>query len=191
MLRLRYDTPGHWSDLVLADLDGFLSDHAHNERKVAHTALLMARQNPRETEIVDAMIALAQEELGHFRDVHELIKARGGRLGFDGPDAYMNALLKATRKADVGGYLLDRLLAFGVVEARGCERFSMLADALPEGELKTFYQELTRCEARHHALFVRLAKGRFPAAEVDARLDELLTVEAEIVRSQPLRPTLH
>jgi len=191
MLRLRYDTPGAWSELVLADLDAFLCDHAQNERKVAHSAMVLVRQNPKRVELVDAMIELAQEELEHFRQVHELLKARGVTLGFDGPDPYMNALLALVRKGDAGHALLDRLLVFGIVEARGCERFRMLTEALPPGDLQDFYAELTRCEARHHGMFVRLARSFFPHEEVAARLELLLEAEAGIVRGLPLRPALH
>ena len=35
-------------------------------------------------------------------------------------------------------YLLDRLLIGSLVEARGCERFGLIAQALPDGPLKHF-----------------------------------------------------
>ena len=67
----------------------------------------------------------------------------------------------------------------------------MLADALEAGPLRDFYIELTRTEARHHGLFVRIADTYFATGVVAARLDEILDQEAEIVRGLPLRPTLH
>ena len=88
-------------------------------------------------------------------------------------------------------YFLDRLLILGVVEARGCERFGMVADALEPGPLKDFYTDITRSEARHHGLFVRLAKEYFPDEVVQQRLDELLDAEAEIVEELPFRPAVH
>jgi tRNA-(ms[2]io[6]A)-hydroxylase len=88
-------------------------------------------------------------------------------------------------------YFLDRLLTLGVVEARGCERFGLVADALEPGPMKDFYAEITRSEARHHGLFVRLAREYFPAERVQCRLDELLEGEAEIVRELPLRAAVH
>ena len=69
----------------------------------------------------------------------------------------------SSASADVDEYLLDRLLVFGVVEARACERFGLLAEGLAEPDLRAFYAELTRAEARHHALFVRLAQDVAPA----------------------------
>jgi tRNA-(ms[2]io[6]A)-hydroxylase len=53
------------------------------------------------------------------------------------------------------------------------------------------YRDLTVSEARHRGLFVRLAREYFDAPAVQARLDELLEIEAEIVRSLPLRPAVY
>jgi tRNA-(ms[2]io[6]A)-hydroxylase len=79
----------------------------------------------------------------------------------------------------------------GIVEARGCERFGMVAEALDPGPLKSFYTDITRSEARHHGLFVRLAREYFAANVVQTRLDELLEAEATIVEELPLRPAVH
>jgi tRNA-(ms[2]io[6]A)-hydroxylase len=79
-----------------------------------------------------------------------------------------------------------------VVEARGCERLKLVADALPEtSDLKEMYLDLARAESRHHALFFRLAKQFAQEAEVRARADELLDREAEVVRTLPLLPRVH
>jgi tRNA-(ms[2]io[6]A)-hydroxylase len=88
-------------------------------------------------------------------------------------------------------HLLDKLLLSGVLEARGCERFGMVADALEDGELKEFYLDITRSEARHHSLFVRLSRCYFDEATVRTRLGELLDAEAEIVGELPFRAAVH
>lgn len=191
MLRLRHATDPRWTDAVLADLDAFLSDHAHNERKVVGSALALAGHHPLRSDLVRAMTELAAEELGHFGQVHALLLARGATLGFDQPDPYAGPLNKLLRRRDVNEYLLDRLLVFAVVEARGCERFKLLADALPPGDLKEFYTELFRCEARHHGLFTGLAQQIFDRATVLARLDEILEAEGAIVARLPFRAALH
>jgi tRNA-(ms[2]io[6]A)-hydroxylase len=103
----------------------------------------------------------------------------------------MGALHRLVRRADVREFLLDRLLVFGVVEARACERFGLLAEALPDPDLRAFYADLTRAEARHHALFVRLAQDVMSRARVAARLAEILDAEAAIVAALPIRPALH
>ncbi|MFN8642530.1 MAG: tRNA isopentenyl-2-thiomethyl-A-37 hydroxylase MiaE [Candidatus Binatia bacterium] len=191
MLRLRSATAGAWLDAVCGDVDAFLQDHAANERKVSGSALQLAVQHPDRPLLGDAMVALAREELEHFARVYALLRARGRGLAQDAPDPYMGALFRVMRKADVEAFLLDRLLVFGVVEARACERFGLLADGLPDADLRAFYAELTRAEARHHALFVRLASAVAPPAVAAARLAEILDAEAAIVAALPVRPALH
>lgn len=197
MLGLRYDTPREWTTIALGDLPALLRDHAANERKVSQSALTLATQNPNNPELVRELIEVAKEELEHFQQVHELLVARGLTLGFEQPDLYIKKLRHAIKGRDVDRYLLDRLLLFGIVEARGCERFSLLADAFAEssdpdhGELADFYQELVRSEARHHALYLSLAKRLFPAPAVEERHHELLALEAEVIADLPLRPALH
>jgi tRNA-(ms[2]io[6]A)-hydroxylase len=191
MLRLRSATTGAWLDAVRGDVDGFLADHAANERKVSASAMQLAVQHPERHALVDAMVALAQEELGHFARVYALLRARGRGLAQDAPDPYMGALFRVMRRADVDEFLLDRLLVFGVVEARACERFGLLAEGLPDASLRHFYADLTRAEARHHALFLRLADAIAPRAAVAARLAEVLDAEARIVAALPARAALH
>jgi len=86
---------------------------------------------------------------------------------------------------------MDRLLIGGIVEARGAERFGLVADALPPGALQQFYQTITRSEQEHQGLFVELAELYFNPADVRSRLNELLVIEADIVKELPLRPALH
>lgn len=191
MLELRHATPSEWVQVACADLDSFLRDHAANERKVSGAAIWLAVHFPTHDELVAAMIDLAREELEHFKDVYGYLRQRGVGLGQDAPDPYMTRMHELIRKRVTRLHLLDRLLVFGVVEARGCERFRLMGEGLPEGELKTFYRGLVGSEARHHALFLRLARLYYPAETVAARLDEVLAAEAEISRNLPLRPALH
>lgn len=191
MLRLRHDTDPGWTDAVLRDLDSFLSDHAHNERKVVQAALQLAAHHPKRTELVEAMIALADEELRHFSQVHRLLLSRGSVLRQDTPDPYAGGMHKLLRKRDMNEYLLDRLLVFGVVEARGCERFRMVHEALSSGVMKDFYGALYKAEARHHGLFTGLAERYYGREATRARLDAVLDAEAALVASLPHRAALH
>jgi tRNA-(ms[2]io[6]A)-hydroxylase len=191
MLRLRYETPVQWTRIILSDLDSFLQDHAANERKACGSALRLASHYPDLVELVDAMIDFAREELDHFRSVYDVLRARGMNLGQDSPDPYMSQLHAVMHKSVAGDYLLDRLIVSAVVEARGCERFALLAQALEEKELRTLYEDLTRAEARHHSLFLRLAGVYYDSDRVGRRLDTILDAEAKIVSALPLRAVLH
>lgn len=190
MLSLRHSTDPGWVEAVKRDFGAFLADHASCERKASATALGLVAHYPDRAELVRTMIGLAQEELEHFAQVVALLQARGLILRRDEKDPYVNALLKFTRRGSEA-YFLDRLLLGGIVEARGCERFGLLAEALDDAEMRAFYREITRSEARHHGLFLRLSRRYFAAAEVQTRLSELLDAEAAIVASLPHRAALH
>ncbi len=191
MLLLAHDTPIEWTEAVLADFDAFLQDHAANERKASAAAMRLAVHHFDVPHLVDAMVEVAGEELEHFRQVYEVLRSRGTDLGQDAPDPYMTRMHGLMRKERKSQFLLDRLLVFSLIEARGCERFGLLAEVLEPGAMKDFYAELTRAEARHRGLFVRLARELFASDEVNDRLQELVAGEAEIAATLPFRAALH
>lgn len=190
MLALAVPTDPVWIDAVMADFDAFLVDHAAAERKASATGMSFVVRYPDRPTLLEPMIAFAREELEHFHAVYRLVAQRGLSLTPDKPDPYVVPLLKGIRHGR-DERLLDRLLVAGVVEARGCERFGLVAEALPAGDLKEFYADITRSEARHHGLFVRLAKEEFPEADVDARLAQLLVAEGAVVAGLQPRAALH
>jgi tRNA-(ms[2]io[6]A)-hydroxylase len=190
MYSLRYQTSPAWTAKVLEDFDAFLIDHAAAEKKASGMAIAMLSHYPDKPDIVTAMIDLSLEEMTHFREVVKILHQRGLRLAADNKDPYVNALRNHTRTGKEV-YLMDRLLIGSIVEARGCERFGLIAEALPPGDLKKFYRAITESEARHEDLFCQLALRYFPEVEVQARLDELLNIEAAIVAQLPIVAALH
>lgn len=190
MFELRFATPKSWVEAVLADFDAFLIDHAAAEKKASGMAISMLSHYPDRPEIVSSMIELSIEELTHFREVVKIMAKRGIQLGADSKDTYVNELRKLQRKGSEV-YMLDRLLIAGIIECRGCERFGLVADALPEGELKGFYKAITESESRHSELFTDLAANYFDETTIRSRLDELLDAEAEIVKTLPIKAALH
>ena len=190
MIILKYKTPSSWAENIANAMDVFLPDHAAAEKKASSMAMTMVAHYPDKPELVTAMIDLALEELTHFRAVVKIMHERGLALLPDEKDPYVNALRRHCRQGDEI-YLMDRLLIAGIVEARGAERFGLITEALPEGELKQFYDSITRSEMAHKELFLELAEKYSDRSEVHLRLDELLTIEAEIVSNLPLRLALH
>jgi tRNA-(ms[2]io[6]A)-hydroxylase len=178
-----------WLEAVRADVDAFLLDHAACERKASAAAMTLASHYRDKERLVSAMVDLACEELGHFRRVYERIVQRGGRLGPDSKDHYVGRMAGLVRRGP-DAYLLDRLLIAGAVEARGAERFRILAEGL-SSDLAEFYADFARSEERHADLFIALAKAYFPADVVEARVREIFQAEAEVIASLPLRPALH
>ena len=97
--------------------------------------------------------------------------------------------------------LVDRLLVGALIEARSCERFQLLADAVEghDAELHALWHELLASEARHYRTFVDLAvraAGGDRASVVD-RLDRLAEAEGAIVSAlarggeEASRATMH
>ena len=190
MFELRAATPNAWIEAVMADFDAFLLDHAACERKASATAMAFVSHYPDRPELARRMIDIAVEELDHFRQVWLHMHDRGLVMVPDTKDPYVRSLLKLLRHGtDV--YLLDRLLIGGVVEARGHERFGLIADALEPGALKAFYGDITRSEAKHFGVFGKLACKYFDQATVSSRLDVILDTEADVMMALPLRAALH
>lgn len=187
---LRRPTPDEWVSCVTSRFDEFLQDHAANERKASAVAMSLVAHYPDRQALVTAMVDLALEELNHFRQVLRLMQSRNVMLGADEKDPYVNQLRSKARRGP-DEYLMDRLLCAAVIEARGEERFTLLAEQLAEPGLRDFYARLARSEKGHHKAFVRLAHEYFDTGDVSARLDDWLDMEAEIVAALPVRPRVH
>jgi tRNA-(ms[2]io[6]A)-hydroxylase len=179
-----------WGNTVLSDFDAFLQDHANCERKASALAMSLVVKHPDRTRIVPALIALAQEELEHFRQVYELMASRGLPLIKDTQDPYVNQLAACMRHGREARFL-DRLLVSSLVECRGAERFRIIADALEDQSLKAFYTSLWKAEAKHGHQFVDMALEYGDAESTMARLLELAEREAEIVQTLAWRASLH
>ena len=187
---LRYATSPEWVKTVLADFDEFLLDHAAAEKKASGMAISMLSHYPDKVELVSTMADLAVEELSHYREVVKWIHARGLITAADTKDPYVIEFRKSIRQGqDI--YLMDRLLTASIIEARGAERFGLVAEALEEPGIKQFYTAIARSEERHYETFLNLAYLYLPQVEVDERWQELFDIEADIVRSMPLRAALH
>ncbi len=192
MFDLRLKTPPAWLDVVFGDFNGFLLDHAACERKASATGMSFVVKYPDRSALLEPMIEFAREELEHFHIMYKIVAARGLKLVDDYRDPYVNALRQHVRpNGDL--LLLDRLLVAGIVEARGCERLHMVAEALPDTdpELKRVYLDLARAESRHHGLFFRFARQYFGETTVAERAGQLLDIEAELVERLPHRAAVH
>lgn len=189
-MELKIATDPRWVEVVMQDFDRFLLDHASCEKKASSLAMTLISHYPDRTDLVQAMTDLAVEELNHFKEVVKHILARNLVLQADEKDPYVTALFQHMRKgSDL--YFMDRLILACIIEARGHERFGLIADALEPGLLKQFYKAITASEGRHLNLFLELAFHYFPYEAVEARTEELLEIEADILCALPLRPALH
>lgn len=185
------DSPPEWIGTVMDNFDAFLLDHADCERKASSMAMSFVAKYPNRVEIIPELIETAVEELEHFQQVYAIMEERGLRLPDSmGQDLYVKKLLKSCRTGREERFM-DRMLWASVIECRGAERFRLVYEALPPGDLKKFYHALWASEAKHGHIFVKMTLNYFDEASVEKRLLELVEVESETLLGLEIRPALH
>jgi tRNA-(ms[2]io[6]A)-hydroxylase len=193
ILKLQLPTDPTWvKNVVESNIEELLTDHAFCEQKAASNAITLIVQNPNLSDLVQEMIALAQEEMDHFKRVHQIIVERGFVLGRERKDNYVGELQKFIVKG--GGrtsQLVDRLLFSAMIEARSCERFKVLSENIDDAALSEFYYELMVSEATHYAMFIRLAKKYADGIDVDKRWKEYLEHEAVVIQNYGKQERIH
>jgi tRNA-(ms[2]io[6]A)-hydroxylase len=198
VLGLLCSTDPAWAPRAAGELDRVLVDHAHCEMKAASNALALAARSTPWPPVVLALVALAEEELAHFRRVLEEVGRRGLSLGPPEEDFYAAELrrrVSASRSNRALEVVVgDRLLVGALIEARSCERFRLLSTELAARghELAPFYDELFAAEAKHYADLVELAGivlgGEAPAR---SRLAEIAALEAGVARGLGTHAAIH
>ncbi len=192
MLRLKLPTDPRWVDIAEKNINEILTDHAYCEQKAASSAISFIVQYPEYPELVDAMAALAKEEMEHFEMVHDQIKKRGYELGRERKDNYILKLRKFFKGGDRKRQLVDSLLLAAMIEARSCERFRVLSEGLVEPELKAFYAELMKSEAMHYTMFLSFARDiGGEILDVDKKWSDLLDYEAEVIQQFGAKEEIH
>ena len=191
MLGLKGSTERRWLAQVDRDLEAVLVDHAHCEKKAAGTAMsLIFAYGTVLVAICGELSAIVVEELDHFQQVLELLKRRGIRFGSQKPSSYGRKLNELVRPGEPER-AIDRLLVASLIEARSCERFSLLRDHVADAELAEFYGSLFESEARHHSTYVQLAGHFGEETAIRARLEELAVEEARIIAEGDVLARMH
>jgi tRNA-(ms[2]io[6]A)-hydroxylase len=183
MLNLAAPTEPGWARRALAEPAELLLDHAHCEKKAAGVAVRLLFQYPQHGFLLAPLSRLAREELGHFEQVLGLLDERGIEFRRQRPSPYAGRLKQLVREREPER-LIDLLLCCALIEARSCERMQQLGEATDDGALAVFYRGLHAAEARHHGIYLDLARRLGSAEGVNARLAELAEHEAAIL-SEP------
>lgn len=191
-LPLHSRTPLEWGHDVLANPLELLADHAFLEQKAAINAMqLMTRWPGGWCEgWVETLTGVARDEAAHLAQVTRLLTRRGGRMERLHKSAYASALRQLVRKG-AETELMDRLFVSALIEARSCERFSVLAQTAADAELAAFYKALFASEFGHYKVFLKLAHKLGGAAKVESRWQQMLAAEARILAAQPPGPCIH
>ncbi|MFV8225664.1 tRNA-(ms[2]io[6]A)-hydroxylase [Christiangramia aquimixticola] len=192
MLGLKLPTDPRWADIAQKNIEEILVDHAYCEQKAASTAISFIVTYPEYSELVTAMTALAREEMGHFKMVHDRLLKMGYVMGRDRKDEYV---LKLREFFPKGGsrvtQMVHRLLIAGLIEARSCERFRLLSEELDDPDLAKFYRDLMVSEANHYTMFLKFARKYGDREEVDRKWQELLEFEAKVMKDLGNKETIH
>src|SRR5580692_1949453 len=193
-LPLHSRTPIEWGRAVLADPIGLLIDHAFLEKKAALNAMELLTRWPAGwiDGWVETMTSVARDEAAHLAQVMRILIRRGGRLDKSHKSWYASALRELVRKGPPAE-ILDRLLVSALIEARSCERFAVLAAASADTdvELASFYQALHTSEFGHYKVFLKLAEKIAEKEVVEARWQQMLADEAQILARQSAGPGIH
>ncbi len=193
ILKLQLPTDPLWvKNVVESNIEEILTDHAFCEQKAASNAITLIVQNPNLSDLVQEMAMLVQEEMDHFKRVHDIIITRGYTLGRERKDNYVNELMQFIIK---GGsrqeQLIDRLLFSAMIEARSCERFKVMSEHINDEELSKFYYELMVSEATHYTMFIGLARKYAGDIDVEKRWKEFLDYEAKVIQNYGKSESIH
>ena len=192
MLGLKLPTDPRWVNIVEKDVEEILTDHAYCEQKAASTAISLIVSFPEYTDLVKEMIDLTQEEISHFKMVHDIITERGWTMGRNRKDDYVLQIVKFFPKGGSRNtQLIHRLLYAALIEARSCERFRLLSEELEDKNLAKFYRKLMISEANHYTMFLGFARKYGIRKEVDKKWQELLIFEAEVMKGLSKNVSIH
>jgi tRNA-(ms[2]io[6]A)-hydroxylase len=195
MLGLKLPTDPRWVNIVEKNIEEILTDHAYCEQKAASNAISVIVKFSHYPDLVQAMTAIAQEEMQHFGMVHEKILERGMRLGFERKDPYVNDLADYLKERNAGGshenQFVNRMMFAAMIEARSCERFRILSEEINDEDLRTFYRSLMESEARHYTTFLNFARKYGKGIDVEKRWQEFLDFEATLMDKYGNRETIH
>jgi tRNA-(ms[2]io[6]A)-hydroxylase len=178
---LRVPTPAGWVAQACASRDVLLIDHANCEKKAASTAVSLMFAYAEDLELTDKMSRLAREELRHYEQVAKLIRSLGVLPQRLAPGRYAERMRRLVAKSEPQREV-DLMICGAFIEARSCERFAALADAIG-APLNDLFRGLHNAEARHYRVYLDLARRAAQRAAIDweARIAAFAALEAELV----------
>jgi len=180
---LRVATPSSWVRQACALPDVLLIDHANCEKKAASTALALMFAYAEDLDLTDKMSRLAREELRHYEQVAKVIRALKVAPQRLAPGRYAERLRRLVAKTEPRREA-DLMICGAFIEARSCERFAALSQAVAE-PLSGLFQGLHSAEARHYKVYLDFARRAAARADVDLeeRIQEFAALEAQLISS--------
>jgi tRNA-(ms[2]io[6]A)-hydroxylase len=181
---LKAATPPAWIAEARAETDVLLIDHANCEKKAASTALSLMFAYAEDLELTGKMSRLAREELRHYEQVTKLMKTLAVVPQRLAPGRYAERLRRLVAKSEPQREV-DLMICGALIEARSCERFAALAQAIG-GSIGSLFQGLHNAEARHYRVYLDLARRAAHRAGIGfhPRVEEFAVLESELITSR-------
>jgi tRNA 2-(methylsulfanyl)-N6-isopentenyladenosine37 hydroxylase len=181
---LRVATPPAWVRAARGSQELLLIDHANCEKKAASTALSLMFAYAEDLELTDKMSRLAREELRHYEQVAKLIRSLRVMPQRLAPGRYAERLRRLVAKTEPQREV-DLMICGAFIEARSCERFAALGEAIG-APLSELFEGLHTAEARHYRVYLDLARRAAKRAGTagtafEARVAEFAALEAELI----------
>lgn len=182
-----------WAELAADRLPEFLADHAVCEQQAALFGLNLVAHYPADAALVDAMTALAAEEVAHLRRVSQLLHRRGLQPSRRRANPYVQGLHERIARGSEQRLKCDRLLVGALIEARSCERFTRLLAVIADrdAEVADLLFDLGPAEKRHWVTFHRLASREADPESFSRRWQGWLEHERDLMDSRGIAPTVH
>jgi tRNA-(ms[2]io[6]A)-hydroxylase len=182
-----------WAELAAERLPEFLADHAICEQQAALFGLNLVSRYPEDAELVDAMTALAAEEVTHLRRVFQLLQRRGFQPSRRRSNSYVHGLHGHIARDREQRLKCDRLLVGALIEARSCERFTRLLDVIADRdtEVADLLFDLGPAERRHWETFHRLASRDVDPVWFERHWQRWLEHERDLMEPRGIAPTVH
>ncbi len=187
-------TSPSWARRVLSNPVELLNDHAHLEKKAASNALDLVSLWPHGApprRWVQVLTSIVRDEAAHLSLVVRHLEEHGGALSKFHSNPYAQLLREFVRKGEGPREVLDRLFASALIEARSCERFSLLGTLAESETLSKLYQSLYASERTHFEIFLELAHLVADETSWRARWVEFQEYESSILAHLPEACTMH
>jgi tRNA-(ms[2]io[6]A)-hydroxylase len=181
---LRVPTPESWVAQACLLPDVLLIDHANCEKKAASTALSLMFAYAEDLDLAAKMSRLAREELRHYEQVAKMmgaLKIIPRRLA---PGRYATRMRHLVSTSEPQREV-DLMICGAFIEARSCERFAALAEAIG-APVSDLFRGLHEAEARHYKVYLGLA-GRAAAragVNLELRIAAFAALEAQLITGE-------
>jgi tRNA 2-(methylsulfanyl)-N6-isopentenyladenosine37 hydroxylase len=181
---LRVPTPESWVAQACLLPDVLLIDHANCEKKAASTALSLMFAYAEDLDLAARMSRLAREELRHYEQVAKMmgaLKIVPRRLA---PGRYATRMRQMVSTSEPQREV-DLMICGAFIEARSCERFAALAEAIG-APVSDLFRGLHEAEARHYKVYLGLAGRAAARARVDLeqRIAAFAALEAQLITGE-------